>query len=1131
NNTNINLQSASAVTITSTGAAGPDLFIPTGCSLNFNAVNAITITLATTATAIISGNVKFSATATTAHRLTAVDPGAITFSSGSIFTAGAFFSGNPFGASFLNSVVFEAGSTYLQQAGSNPFGAGQPNSVVVFQPGSLFKATANLTPSFSGRTYANFEMDATGITLSPTGTVPVSVDNLTITNGTFNFNMTGPASGLHQINGNISVQPGAFLNFAPTATSTVSFSGGIPQTVSIAGTLTMNANTTFEIANGSSVILNSPFTMNGNLELTDGTLILGNNNLTLSAASSISGTPSASAMVVATGNGQLIKLLPTGFTGSLLFPVGDNTGIAEYSPVTLNFISGTLATGSKIGINLVNAKYLPDPNNGNYLNRYWNISSTGITGFNCDASFQYLPADVTGTETQIFAMQVVPTPFTDFGLVNSGLHQINIGGITAFGTFTGSQPRPVVQTTAATGIGATIATLTGTVIANYLSTAVSFEYGLTTGYGTVVLASPATVNGGGTNTALANIAGLTQNTTYHFRIIGTNIQGTSYGNDLTFTTTCPAPSPGGVITGPSSVCPNGTGYVYTAAVIPNATTYNWSLPTGASITLGAGTNSITVSYSSTAVSGMITVYGESVCGNGAPSPGFSVTVNPLPIPVISGAGTVCINSLGNVYTTAAGMSGYIWTVSPGGNITGGATTNSITVSWLATGSQNVSVTYTNGNGCTAASPTIYPVTVTPLPTPTISGPAVVCANAVGIVYTTETGMTNYNWAVSIGGTIIAGAGTNAITVLWPYAGQRSVNVVYTTPTGCTALIPAVYNVTINPAAVPIIGSSNTPCINSVNNQYITNAGMSNYSWNISNGGIITSGAGTNTINVTWNAIGAQWVSVSYTNTYGCSTVTPTVYNLFVNPAPNAAGAVTGTSPVCAGTTGVNFSCQEILNATSYFWTLPAGASIAGGAGTNNIMVDFGTAAVSGIITVAGSNECGLGNVSPGFPVTVNPIPATPVATAAGALLTSSSPFGNQWYFEGVAIQNATGQTYLATITGFYWCAVTLNGCSSAISNKVHIVIIGVEEIKNQDVRIFPIPNNGKFNIAISGLPQDKITISVFNAMGSKIYEKQDIPVGGDFEMRLDLGNVPDGIYSVVILRNDGKIARKMLVNH
>ena len=1129
NNTSINLQSGSPATLTITGAAGPDLYIPAGCSLNFNAINAITMTIATTGTAIINGNVKFSSTAATAHRLTGADPGSVTFGLGSIFTAGTSFSGSPFGTTSLNSVIFSDGSTYIQQAGSNPFGAGQPNSVVVFQTGSLFKVMANLTPSFSGRTYANFEMDAVGVTLSPSGTSPVSIDNLTITTGTFNFNVTGPTSGLHQIHGNLTVQSGAFLNFTPASAGTVSFSGGIDQFISVSGTLTQNTNSTFEIANGSNVILNSPITVNGHLELTNGFITLGNNNLTLSATTTITGTPSATAMIVPTGSGQLFKTMTPGFTGSVTFPVGDNTGTPEYSPVSLNFTGGTFATGSKIGVNLVNAKYPSDPNNVNYLSRYWSVSASGVTGFNCDAIFQYLPADVTGIEDQMFSMQVVPMPFTDFGLVNGGMHQVTPNGLTAFGTFTGSQPRPRVQTNPADLITATTATLHGEVIACYLPTAVSFEYGPTTSYGTVVTAFPATVNGGGTSTAIGLVSGLTQNTLYHFRIIGTNLQGTSYGNDLTFTTLCPAPSTGGTITGPSSVCPNGSGYIYTVPAIANATSYNWTLPSGATITSGTGTNTITVSYSASATSGNISVYGISVCGNGASSPAFAITMNTLPVPVIAGPATACINSPGNVYSTETGMSGYNWTISSGGTITAGLTTNTVLVTWNSAGAQSISVSYTNGIGCTAANPTSYPVNVTPMPTPTISGPNVVCANASGIVYTTEPGMTNYNWAVSIGGTIVGGAGTNAITVLWPYPGQRSVSVMYSTPIGCAAIIPTVYNVTINPAAVPTIGSTSDPCINSTNNQYITNSGMSNYLWEVSPGGTLVSGQFTSTINVTWNSIGAQWVKVSFTNTYGCAAVTPSVYTLFVNPVPNPAGPVTGTDEVCAGAAGIGFSCEAIMNATSYHWLLPTGAFISGGAGTNQILVDFPTGSASGTIAVAGQNECGLGDASPGFSMTINPIPAAPVVTASGAVLTSSAPTGNQWYFEGTAIPGATGKIHTATATGNYWCVVTLNGCSSAISNKVYVLITGLEDTENEQVRIFPVPNDGTFDIAISGNFMNKPVIRIFNPLGIKIFETQETLSQEAKTIRIDLRPVPVGVYTVVVEDQGHKIVSKVIV--
>lgn len=1132
NNTTINLQSAAATTLSITGASGPDLSVPTGCNLNFNAVNAITMNIATTATASISGGIKFSATATTAHRLTATDPGAIVFNSGAIFTAGAFFSGNPFGISSLNSVIFAGGSTYLQQAGSNPFGAGQPNSVVVFQHGSLFKVTANLTPQFSGRNYADFEMDATGITLSPTGTTAVSIDNLTITNGTLNFNLTGPTTGMHQIQGNITVQAGAVLNFAPASASTISFSGGIQQILTTPGTLTMNANTTFEIANGSDLTLNSPLNLTGNLKLTSGLLSLGNNNCTMSASSVITGTPSASAMIVPTGTGQFIKTFNAGFTGTVTFPVGDSTGIPEYSPVTLNFTSGTFAAGSKIGVNLVNAKYPSDPNTVNYLNRYWTVTPTGITGYSCDAAFQYVPADVNGNEQQMFSMQVVPTPFTDFSIVNFGLHQVIANGLSNLGTYTGSQPKPRVVTQPADLIGANSATLHGEVIACYLPTSVSFEYGLTTSYGSVIQATPNSVNGGGTNTVLANLTGLTVGTTYHFRISGTNLQGTSYGNDLTFTTLCPSPATGGTITGPAQVCVNGTGYIYSVPVIANATSYTWTVPSGASITAGNNTNSITVSFGATALSGNITVFGTSVCGSGIPSPGFSVTVNPLPVPVISGPNSVCINSSGHVYTTQTGMTGYNWSISGGGIITAGQGTASITTSWNSTGNQTVSVVYTNSIGCTAATPSVYNLNVTPLPVPAITGPNVVCANAAGIVYTTEAGMSNYNWGVSIGGTILSGQGTNAITVLWPYAGQRTVTVTYSSPIGCAAASPTVYNVTINPAAVPMIGSSNDPCVNSSGNQYITNSGMTGYTWNISPGGTIDNGLGTNVVNVTWNATGNQWVSVGFTNSFGCTTVNPTVYNLWVNSPPNAAGTITGTSEICAGTTGVSYSCPEITNATSYQWSLPQGAAIVSGTGTNHITVDFSSNASSGNITVSGVNMCGTGTPSPNFAITVHPVPPAPVITANGATLTSSASAGNQWFFAGSPIPGATGQQYTATQTGYYWCVVTLYGCTSPISNKIYVVAIGTGENPAIGFDIFPNPSQGEFTVRFNSNINENAEIQIFNPLGIQVchqtiyQDKEEL-----IESLIRIGNPVNGIYLMKVTYNNQTFTRKVVIHN
>jgi phosphodiesterase/alkaline phosphatase D-like protein len=95
---------------------------------------------------------------------------------------------------------------------------------------------------------------------------------------------------------------------------------------------------------------------------------------------------------------------------------------------------------------------------------------------------------------------------------------------------------PVVTTNPASDVFNTRATLNGTVNANFASSAITFEYGLTTTYGSKVTATPATLTGA-TNTAVsATLNGLTPNTLYHFRVKAVNSNGATFGSDLTFST-------------------------------------------------------------------------------------------------------------------------------------------------------------------------------------------------------------------------------------------------------------------------------------------------------------------------------------------------------------------------------------------------------------------------------------------------------------------------------------------------------------------------------------------------------------------------------------------------------------------
>jgi hypothetical protein len=92
------------------------------------------------------------------------------------------------------------------------------------------------------------------------------------------------------------------------------------------------------------------------------------------------------------------------------------------------------------------------------------------------------------------------------------------------------------------------------------------------------------------------------------------------------------------------------------------------------------------------------------------------------------------------------------------------------------------------------------------------------------------------------------------------------------------------------------------------------------------------------------------------------------------PSPAPAGDITGPpfGVVRQGQIGVEFSTAPVENATSYFWSLPEGANITDGEGTNEIVVSFSNQASSGDVIVYGLNECGYGAASTPFPLIVKP---------------------------------------------------------------------------------------------------------------------------------------------------------------
>ena len=206
---------------------------------------------------------------------------------------------------------------------------------------------------------------------------------------------------------------------------------------------------------------------------------------------------------------------------------------------------------------------------------------------------------------------------------------------------------------------------------------------------------------------------------------------------------------------------------------------------------------------------------------------------------------------------------------------------------------------------------------------------------------------------------------------------------------CGNSTPSVKDITVTvlpDVPGPIMGSE-IGCKNSLVEVNIDEVpGATSYFWTVPSDAVIVSGQGTAAISINWGVLSGD-VTVAAENACGQSGTS--VKTLQTDSIPLNAGAVTGKDTVCVNHSGYAYSIDPIANATSYVWSLPAGATIATGQGTNSITVDFTQDAESGNIGVYGVNDCGLG-ISSTLPVIVSEC----AGVAENALLSKVTLFPN-----------------------------------------------------------------------------------------------------------------------------------------
>ena len=185
--------------------------------------------------------------------------------------------------------------------------------------------------------------------------------------------------------------------------------------------------------------------------------------------------------------------------------------------------------------------------------------------------------------------------------------------------------------------------------------------------------------------------------------------------------------------------------------------------------------------------------------------------------------------------------------------------------------------------------------------------------------------------------------------------------------------------------------------------------------------------------------------------------------LTVTPLPLGPTSITGSTTVCPGTS-YTYSVPVLTNATSYVWTLPAGATITSGSGTRTITVLFNSTITPGnaTIKVKGNNACGDG---PEFSttITINPLPALP-GTITGDISICQGKTNESYSIAPVT--NATSYVWtlpfgISAVSGSTTNNIVVNYAANALSGTIIVAgrnACGTGPSNSLNITVTPTPN-------------------------------------------------------------------------